>query len=488
MNKTRIGATLVLAAFAVFAAAPALVYADATFTAAVTVGNTAPGVNDQTDATTPTQANVAETKATRTITVNSVPTVPVTLTIGTCVITVSSAPAADADCSNNNATIATSTDTTAAAIAARIRTFTGLSDTGHGALTIGGSGSTASFTTTGTETSATPITATLSTGSDFTLTTVNTTGVIPVAQINTVTIGGTVETGDTYTVHLPGPVDASYTVISSDNTTSKIANGLRTAILASAGYGSQAFTAATSTNTVVFTAKTAGTGFTQTSGTTNYPGITEQATFTPNTDVDTHHNYLITINGTSYSANAGSLSDLLANLLSAVNASSAVSCSNTGSAVLCSSSVQGTSFTAAAGVSLIHSSGNSGGGGGGSTHTTTTVTTTSNSSVQDQINAALAKVKALQAQLGTGGAPVSAAFSSDLTIGSNSLDVKALQVWLNSHGFTVSASGAGSMGNETTTFGGLTKAALAKFQASVGISPAAGYFGAKTRAYLAAHS
>jgi glycosyltransferase involved in cell wall biosynthesis len=40
----------------------------------------------------------------------------------------------------------------------------------------------------------------------------------------------------------------------------------------------------------------------------------------------------------------------------------------------------------------------------------------------------------------------------------------------------------GSQGNETTKFGPATKAALIKYQKAKGISPAAGYFGPKTRA------
>ena len=63
-------------------------------------------------------------------------------------------------------------------------------------------------------------------------------------------------------------------------------------------------------------------------------------------------------------------------------------------------------------------------------------------------------------------------------------DVKALQVYLNTHGFMIASSGPGSSGNETTKFGAATKAALSKFQKAKGITPAAGYFGPKTRASL----
>jgi peptidoglycan hydrolase-like protein with peptidoglycan-binding domain len=75
----------------------------------------------------------------------------------------------------------------------------------------------------------------------------------------------------------------------------------------------------------------------------------------------------------------------------------------------------------------------------------------------------------------------------DLQIGMVGSDVKTLQVYLNGHGFPVAASGAGSSGNETTKFGAATKAAVIKLQTAAGISPAAGYLGAKTRAYIAAH-
>jgi peptidoglycan hydrolase-like protein with peptidoglycan-binding domain len=74
-----------------------------------------------------------------------------------------------------------------------------------------------------------------------------------------------------------------------------------------------------------------------------------------------------------------------------------------------------------------------------------------------------------------------------LEVGSTGDDVKALQVYLNTHGFTLTANGPGSPGSETTFFGRATKAALIDFQKAVGISPTSGYFGPKTRAYIASH-
>ncbi len=61
-------------------------------------------------------------------------------------------------------------------------------------------------------------------------------------------------------------------------------------------------------------------------------------------------------------------------------------------------------------------------------------------------------------------ATVPATINRVLTNGSVGNDVKALQQFLNAHGFTLSASGAGSPGKETTVFGPATTKALIKFQ------------------------
>lgn len=77
-------------------------------------------------------------------------------------------------------------------------------------------------------------------------------------------------------------------------------------------------------------------------------------------------------------------------------------------------------------------------------------------------------------------------FARDLELGMEGADVRELQKFLNARGFFVAESGDGSPGNETTYFGTRTRAALARFQASESIAPAAGYFGPKTRGHLAA--
>jgi len=67
-------------------------------------------------------------------------------------------------------------------------------------------------------------------------------------------------------------------------------------------------------------------------------------------------------------------------------------------------------------------------------------------------------------------------FTMDLTMGSTGAEVTALQTFLESKGFLTIPAGV-SKGY----FGGLTKSALAAYQASVAISPAVGYFGPITR-------
>lgn len=73
-------------------------------------------------------------------------------------------------------------------------------------------------------------------------------------------------------------------------------------------------------------------------------------------------------------------------------------------------------------------------------------------------------------------------FTRDLQMEIVGEDVKCLQKYLNSSGFTITDSGVGSPGKETNQFKGLTKNAIIKWQTANGISPASGYFGAKSRA------
>ncbi len=134
-----------------------------------------------------------------------------------------------------------------------------------------------------------------------------------------------------------------------------------------------------------------------------------------------------------------------------------------------------------------------GGGGGGGSGTITPAFVPSTQIPPGQLNVAeiMVRIAELQAQIaamqGTGEVGVTVrTIARNLTSGVTGADVKALQQYLNANGFPVAASGPGSPGNETMRFGGLTRAALAKWQTSVGL-PGTGYFGPMTRAYLQSH-
>ncbi len=123
-----------------------------------------------------------------------------------------------------------------------------------------------------------------------------------------------------------------------------------------------------------------------------------------------------------------------------------------------------------------------------------TVTTTSNAQLIAQLQAQLAQLQALLLQLlaaqgGTTsaivGIPSTFTFTKYLYVGKTGIDVKYLQIVLNSDSTTkVALTGAGSPGKETTVFGNATKAALIKFQAKYGITGGTGATGPLTRAKL----
>jgi peptidoglycan hydrolase-like protein with peptidoglycan-binding domain len=95
-----------------------------------------------------------------------------------------------------------------------------------------------------------------------------------------------------------------------------------------------------------------------------------------------------------------------------------------------------------------------------------------------------AQIAQLMAQLAAmSGSPMGPAvqFNTNLTVGSRGADVTALQQFLVSKGFLQMPAGTAY-----GYFGSVTKAAVARWQAASGISPAAGYFGPISRAAISA--
>ena len=101
----------------------------------------------------------------------------------------------------------------------------------------------------------------------------------------------------------------------------------------------------------------------------------------------------------------------------------------------------------------------------------------------DTISDLQAQIAALSAQLAalSGGASASTSLVAPLTVGSTGANVTALQNWLISAGYSIPAGATGY-------FGAQTQAAVAAYQSAHGITPAAGYFGPITLAYVNAHN
>lgn len=79
------------------------------------------------------------------------------------------------------------------------------------------------------------------------------------------------------------------------------------------------------------------------------------------------------------------------------------------------------------------------------------------------------------------------AVMKNLKKGIRDAEVKTLQEFLISQNKGPAAQALAKITATTTYFGEMTRAALAEFQAAVGITPAVGNFGAITRAYISSH-
>ncbi len=134
-------------------------------------------------------------------------------------------------------------------------------------------------------------------------------------------------------------------------------------------------------------------------------------------------------------------------------------------------------------VTYSHSGGGGGGGGSGASHTVVPISTTSTTAITST---------ATTTTIAMTSSTTAFMFTKVLSLGQFSPDAHALQVFLNTHGFVVSPTGAGSPGNETFKFGLLTRYALKQFQNAhyneilvpAGITVGTGVFGPATRTYI----
>ncbi len=105
------------------------------------------------------------------------------------------------------------------------------------------------------------------------------------------------------------------------------------------------------------------------------------------------------------------------------------------------------------------------------------------SDLQAQVQALLAQIAAMQGGSSSGSSGAGCyTFTRNQQVGNTGGEVMWIQKFLNAHGAQIAATGAGSPGNETSTFGAKTKAAVVKWQGANSVSPASGYWGPLTRA------
>jgi len=191
-------------------------------------------------------------------------------------------------------------------------------------------------------------------GTAFTSGASTTQGVASVAQIDTMTIAGTVEVGDVFTVDVNG-TNASYTVTGAEASIDIIRNNLVTNINANSTINSKVTAAAGASGKITLTAVTAGTAFTSGASTTQgVASVAQVGTVTISGAVDQGDVVRATINGTNvdYSVTAAdaSLANIAAGLITAINANAAVNSNVTasngaGGVVTITSDAAGVTFT-----------------------------------------------------------------------------------------------------------------------------------------------
>ena len=175
-----------------------------------------------------------------------------------------------------------------------------------------------------------------------------------IAQVDTMTIAGTVEVGDIFTVVVDG-TNASYTVTGAEANIGIVRDNLVTAINSNPSISTKVTAAAGAAGQITLTAKTAGTAFT--SGASTTQGITSVAqvgSVTIAGAVDVGDVVRATINGTNvdYTVAVGDVmpANIAAGLIAAINANATVNTKVTasggaGGVVTITSDTAGVPFT-----------------------------------------------------------------------------------------------------------------------------------------------
>ena len=435
--------------------------ASSTLTAAQTVANVVTGTNDQTAVLASTTPNVIAQQSIDDITISPAiamaSTSVASLVIDGCTISFD-AKAQDLDCTNSAGNINTASSTTNLQEVANLSQMLFTNYTASASTT-----NTAAFRLTHKNAAINGYVAINGPSLASTATSSKTLGYAAVAEIDDITIAGTADVGDTFSLKTGSASVASstytYTVLAGATTAQLIGDGLYFAFQNSSASTSENFTVSTTTgNKVRITARTAGTGNTVYTSTTNYPGVAQQITFTP-ANVAIGETFTIYINNLSYSykaINNDGVAAVVAGLATAASANSVATCVNTTTEVTCTAKIPGTAFTSySAGVSLTSV-------GGSSSSGSVPVVITALTPTAGIVTALTPMV----------------AITKTLRIGNSNKEVNLLQRKLQKLGFLKKTL------KTTNYFGLITRTALIKFQKANKIKPANGLVDKKTRARL----
>ena len=172
-----------------------------------------------------------------------------------------------------------------------------------------------------------------------------------VAQIDTVTLAGSVEATDTFSVTVNGTT-LTYTVTGGEANIDAIRDALVTQINGNATVSGVITAAAGSgTGQLTLTAKTAGTTFTSTAAATNRTAVTQSDSITIGGTFEVGDIYTATVNGVAfpYTSIGGDTNATVAtNLAALINAGPAVSASAAGSVITITAAAAGTPYTLSA--------------------------------------------------------------------------------------------------------------------------------------------